>query len=119
MKQNELDKIYIKDLSLSCIIGCNEEERKEKHRLIVNIVCWVSLSKPGKTDDIADTVDYKNLYLAIVKAVENSSYYLIEALAEHIAKLCLKDLRVKKVKVTVEKPQALKLTTGAGVEIVR
>lgn len=113
------DTIIIKDLVLSCAIGYHDEERKEKQRVIITITLFTDLFKSGKTDMLSDSVNYKELYLAIVKDVEESSYHLLEALAEHIARRCLSDERVKKVEVAVEKPGALKLARSAKVVIVR
>jgi dihydroneopterin aldolase/D-erythro-7,8-dihydroneopterin triphosphate epimerase len=116
--ENE-DKILIKDLLLRCIIGTNESERKEKQDVIINVILWSDLTEATKTDDIHKTVDYKEITKDIIKLVENSAFFLVETLAEKIARLCLQNAKVNKVKVTVEKPGALRFARSVGVEIVR
>lgn len=115
-----MDKIHIRDILLRCIIGVNEEERLEKQDVVINVTLHADLSKAGKTDNFADTVDYKAVKTRIVRLVEGSNYYLVEALAEAIARECLDiDNRIEKVDVLVEKPAALRFARTVGVEITR
>ncbi len=113
------DKIIIKDLVLRCIIGVREEERREKQDVIINIVLWADLHKASLSDDFSDTIDYSAIKKQIVIMVENSHYFLVEALAEQIANICFKYQQVQRVDVTVEKPQALRYARSVGVEITR
>jgi dihydroneopterin aldolase/D-erythro-7,8-dihydroneopterin triphosphate epimerase len=118
-RNNILTKIFIKDLVVSCIIGASKLERQEKQPVLINVTLWTDAGKAGETDDLAETVNYKDIYLEIIKLVEHGSFQLLEKLAEEIAKICLGQLRVEKVEVRVEKPKALKFAASAGVEIIR
>jgi len=113
------DKIYIRDLSIRCIIGVNQEERTEKQDVIINVILFADTRKAGQTDDLDDSVDYKKVKKTILSLVENSEFLLIEKLAEEIAEVCLEDSKVQKVNVTVDKPGALRYTRSVAVEIVR
>lgn len=73
----------------------------------------------GQTDDIHDTVYYKRITKAIVTAIEPSSYRLIEKMAQAVADICLADPFVEKVKVTVDKPGALRFARSPAVSIYR
>lgn len=115
-----MDRIHIRDIALRCIIGINPEERREKQDVVIGITLYLDLSKPGRTDDFADTVDYAAIKKRIAALVEGSSYYLIEALAEAIAGACLdSDKRIQRIDVSVEKPGALRFARTVGVEISR
>jgi len=114
-----LDKIHVRDIGLSCIIGVNEEERSEKQDVVINVTLHGDLGAACKSDDFADTVDYKAVEQSIVALVEDSEFYLIEALAEAIAQACLGFDRVEQVDVLVEKPGALRFARTVGVEITR
>lgn len=114
-----MDRILIRDLSARCIIGVNAEERREKQDVLINLSIHVDLRKAGKTDRFEDTVDYRALKKRIFALVENSNCYLIEALAEAIAQMCLTDPSVFQAQVTVEKPSALRFARSVGVEIIR
>jgi len=113
------DKIYIRDLSIRCIIGVNEDERTEKQDVVINVILFTDTRKAGQTDALEDSVDYKKVKKAILSLVESSEFLLIEKLADEIAKVCLDDSKVQKVNVTVDKPGVLRYTRSVAVEIVR
>jgi dihydroneopterin aldolase/D-erythro-7,8-dihydroneopterin triphosphate epimerase len=113
------DKIYIRNLEIRCIIGVNQDERTEKQDVVINVILFTDTRKAGRTDDLADSVDYKRVKKAILSLVESSEFLLIEKLADEIAKVCLDDSKVQKVNVTVDKPGALRYTRSVAVEIVR
>ena len=119
MAEPPADRIYIRDLALRCIVGVNPEERAKVQDVVVNITLEADLSRAGSSDDLADTVDYKALKLAVVAEVEASSYFLVERLAERIAEICLSHERVEAARVLVEKPGALRFARTVGVEVVR
>ena len=112
------DRIYIRDLALRCVIGIFPEERREKQDIIINVVLEVDLA-PAASDQLADTVDYKALKKKILALVDTSAFNLIEALADRIAQLALKDKRVRRATVTVDKPGALRFARSVAVEISR
>jgi FolB domain-containing protein len=115
----EMDSIHIEDLHARCILGIGNEERREKQDVVINITLFADLSKAAQTDSIDDTIDYAALKKKILDSVEKSEYYLAEALAQHIANLCLDDPRVIEVKIKVEKPAALRFARSVAVEIFR
>ncbi len=116
---DELDRIHIRDLRARCIVGTNPDERVNKQDVVVNITLFADLRKAGQSDDIADTVDYKAVKKQVLATVEGSSFLLIERLAEAIAGVCLAQASVRRVRVLVEKPAALRFARTVGVEIVR
>ncbi len=113
------DTIFVRDLSLRCIIGINADERRERQDVVINIAMRCDLRKASETDDINDAVDYKVIKKKVIRVVENSSFFLIEKLAGEIADVCLSDPRVEEVKVTVDKPGALRFTRSVAVQLCR
>ncbi len=118
-KVTPLDKIHIRNLLVRCIIGIHDEERRDKQDVIINITLHVNLRKAGKTDNLEDSIDYVQIKKSILDLIEESSFFLVEKLAEEIANICLDTLQVQRVKVTVDKPGALRFASAAAVEIVR
>jgi len=114
-----LDKIFIRDLLLRCVIGINPEERLNKQDVLINLVLYVDLSKPAASDSIEDTVNYKTIKDGIIELVESSSFLLVERLVGRIAELCLEAPLVQAVRVSVEKPGALRFARSVGVELFR
>jgi len=114
-----MDRIFIRDLALRCIIGIFPEERREKQDIVINVAMGCDLRKAGRSDDLNDTVDYKAVKKAILKLVEGSNFLLIESLAEHIADIALGDHKVQQVVVMIDKPGALRFAKSSAVEITR
>ncbi len=113
------DRIFIRGLAIRCVIGVDEYERREKQDVLAHITLHVDLRQAGRTDALADSVDYSSLKKQILHATENSQFRLIEALAQSIADECLKQEQVECVRVVVEKPGALRFARTVGIEIVR
>lgn len=101
------------------MIGVNDWERTTAQEVMIHLDLEVDLHHAGKEDDIALTVDYKQIRDRIEAVVAQSRYYLIEALAERVAEVCLEDQRVKGVHVSLEKPGALSHVGTVGVKISR
>ena len=102
-----MDQIHIHNLKLSAVIGVYPHERKAPQAVIVDLALHTDLQVAGRSDQLADTIDYAALVARVRKAAAKSRYQLLEALAEHIADLCLRAPRIAAVDVTVAKPGAL------------
>jgi len=115
----EEDRIVIKDLLLRGIVGINDWEREKQQDILINITLYGDLRPASKSDDIADTINYRTVTKKIIEHVENSKPFTVEALASDIARICLSEARVKRARVRVEKPGALRFARSVGVEIDR
>jgi FolB domain-containing protein len=114
-----MDKIYIRDLKASTIIGTLPNERVECQEVILNIELACNLAKAGRTDALEDTIDYSAIRDAVLSYAEASSFKLLEALAEGVANICLAFAGVKSVKVAIDKPKALPSARSVAIEIER
>jgi FolB domain-containing protein len=114
-----MDKIIIRDLTARCIIGINPEERVEKQDITINLTIHADLGKACRSDDFQDTLDYKVLKKKILQCVEDSRFFLIEALAQAVAEICLEHPLAQAVDVRVDKPGALRFARSVAVEITR
>jgi dihydroneopterin aldolase/D-erythro-7,8-dihydroneopterin triphosphate epimerase len=113
------DLIEIHDLLLRTIIGVNPDERVNCQDVIVNVRLETDLAPAGRSDDLEDAVNYRTITKDIIDRVEASSFRLVERLAEEIAGVCLRDARVSRVTVSVQKPGALRFARSVGVTITR
>jgi 2-amino-4-hydroxy-6-hydroxymethyldihydropteridine diphosphokinase len=114
-----MDQIQIKDLLLRTIIGINDEERRNKQDVLINITLYADMRAAGVSDEIADAVNYRTITKQIIRLVEGSQFFLVEKMAAEIAAICLEDARVERATVRVEKPGALRFARSVGVEIER
>jgi FolB domain-containing protein len=114
-----MDKVFIKDLRVTGIIGIYDHERTTPQEMLINITMHTDIRKAAKSDNIADCVDYEKVANKVKSHAETSKRLTVEALSEDIAQLCLETPGVRRVNVRVEKTQAIAFTNSVGVEIER
>ena len=114
-----MDKIFLKNLRFSGILGVDPEERVHPQAILVSITVSTDISLTGLTDDISDAVNYADLANKVKDFVEKSHYFTIEALATNIAQLVLEHPGVSSVWIRVENPDAISFAESVGVEIQR
>jgi len=100
------DRITLHGMQFQGRHGVSAEERAEPQPIEVDIVVRLDLSLPGRTDELADTVNYSSLFELARGVVEERSFKLLEALATAIAEAVLTALPVRDVEVRVRKPKA-------------
>ncbi|OGO20881.1 MAG: dihydroneopterin aldolase [Chloroflexi bacterium RBG_16_48_8] len=113
------DRIHIKDLFLRGIIGINDWEREKRQDILINITLFGDLRPAGLSDQIEDCINYRTIAKKVIRYVEESDRFTVEALATDIARLCLEQEGVKRARVSLEKPGALRFARSVGVEIER
>ena len=113
------DQIEIKDLRLRTLIGVTEDERRDRQEVLINLALEMDTRAAGLSDNIDDTLNYRTLTKRLVALVEGGQFNLVEKLAEELAAVCLAEPRAQRVRVTVEKPGALRFARSVGVTIER
>jgi FolB domain-containing protein len=114
-----LDRININRLTARTYVGFNEWEKEKQQEVAVSVTLHADLSAACRSDDVADTVDYKQLKKQILSRVEGGRFLLIEKMAEDIALICLAHPLAVRVDVTVDKLSALRFARSVSVEITR
>jgi FolB domain-containing protein len=114
-----MDKVFIKDLLVRGIIGINDWEREKIQDMLINVTVFTDTGRAAETDDLADCVDYRSLAKKVQSHAESAARFTVEALANDLAKICLKEKGVQKVIIRVEKPGAVRFSKSVGVEIER
>jgi dihydroneopterin aldolase len=114
-----MDIIFISELKVKTKLGVPEWERMVPQTIILDIEIGYDLSKAGKSDAIADTIDYGQVVARIQTTLKEHSFQLVEALAEHVCQLILKEFGALGVKIKVAKPGILAGLKALGVVIER
>lgn len=109
--------LFIKNVTVSCIIGVNSDEREHEQEIRMQLFLWTDIAKASRSDNLEDALDYSTIYKEVVKRVEHSQFYLIERLAYEVATICLQHPLTLKAKVVIEKIGALKKAESAGIEL--
>jgi len=110
-------KVQITDLTLRTIIGTNDWERKTKQDILINVTLEYDSSKSRRSDNLKDAIDYKKLTKRIIRDVENSRFFLLEALAGFVLKIIMEEKRIKRAAVRIDKPQALRFAKSVSVTL--
>jgi len=114
-----MDRIFIKGLTIQTIIGIYDWERTTKQRVVLDLEMSADIAKAAETEDINSTLNYKSLSDELKNSIENSSFKLIETMAEHICAFIIEEFQVHWVRLTLHKPDALDGDTDVGVVIER
>ena len=118
-KAGTLDKISLEGVRCEAIVGVLPEERVRRRPIIIDIHCFTDVARASHTDDIVHTIDYAKVQDAVFRIVRNTSFHLIETLAEAIASSVLDFPGVLFVNVKLTKPKAIPDCDAVSVEIRR
>ena len=114
-----MDKVFIRNLEVESIIGIFQWEREVRQLISVDIEMDFDNSKAAKSDSIDDALNYKLVGKRVTAFIESSKFKLVEALAEKISEIILKEFPVDRVKVTLSKPGAMRGSKAVGISIER
>lgn len=119
------DKVVVKDLLISTILGVNPWERVDKQVVRVNLTAFSGLdrhhgrSPPSSVDVVTSPQNYRTIVRAISEHVEKTDYKTVESLALSIARVAIVQNRVPRIRVRVDKPSAIMFADAAGCEVER
>jgi len=113
------DIVFINGLAIDAIIGVYDWERTIKQRLVLDLEMCFDIQSAASSDDLKYALDYSAVSQRIISFVEASSYQLLEALAEEIAKIVMKEFTVSGLRLKLNKPGAVPEASGVGLLIVR
>ncbi|MDQ7843493.1 MAG: dihydroneopterin aldolase [Armatimonadota bacterium] len=98
------DRITLAGMRFFAYHGVLPEERRRGQEFLVDVEMAVDLRAAGRSDDPAQTVDYRRAYEAAKAVLEGPPRQLLETLAEEIAERLLALDRVEAVTVRLRKP---------------
>jgi dihydroneopterin aldolase len=113
------DRIFLRGLEIDCIIGFIEWERRIKQTVVIDLELPVDCRRAALTDEVAATVDYKKVSKRVITFVETSEFQLVETLAHKTAMLILEEFGVDWVRLSVNKPGAIRGSRDVGIALER
>ena len=116
------DRVFLEGVVLPARIGVTVAERAAAQDLRADIAVALSLAKPGRSDRLADTVNYALIRRDALRVASSRTWSLLEALATGIADTLLESFpRSKAVVVTLRKPRPpfMSGVEAGGVTLVR
>ena len=114
-----MDTIFLHELKVDTVIGIWDWERKIRQTVVIDLDMAADIRKAAKTDSVDDTLNYKLVSKRVQQFVADSSFQLVETLAERVAELIIGEFDVSWLRVKVNKPGAIRGARDVGVIIER
>ena len=111
--------VLIKDFLIKEIIGIHEHEKKNKQKIIFNIIIDVNQNTLPDESKLSSIVDYEIITNKLENLAKNKNYNFLESLAEDSFKEIFEDSKINSVKIKIEKPDAISNANSVGVEVYK
>jgi dihydroneopterin aldolase len=113
------DTIFLRGLAVECIIGFIDWERLVKQTVVIDLELPVDCRNASIRDEVEDTLDYKKVAKRVIAFVEASEFKLVETLAHRLALLILEEFDVAWIRLSVNKPGAIRGSRDVGMSVER
>ena len=110
-------RLFVRGLVLPCRIGVHRHERDSPQRVRLSVELDIDDVLAPRRDAIEEVVNYDDVVRGVRQMVRADHINLVESLAERILEFCLKDERVARARVTVEKLDVFGDDAVVGIEI--
>ena len=114
-----MDIIFLHDLRVDCVIGVWDWEREIRQTIIIDLDMGFDIRDAAASDDLADTLSYKDVAKRVTGFVEDSGFQLVEKLAEEVASILLSEFAISWCRVRINKRGAVRGAGDVGVVIER
>jgi 7,8-dihydroneopterin aldolase/epimerase/oxygenase len=117
--QHPTDTVFLRGLSIETTIGFFEWERLVKQTVVIDMEFPVDCERAARSDSVADTVDYKSIAKRTIGFVGEAQFMLVETLAHRLAMTLIAEFDLAWVKMSLNKPGAIRGSRDVGVTIER
>jgi len=111
--------VEVNGLETDCVLGVYPEERERARPVEMDVALEVRTAEAAREDDFAKALNYERVEADLRALAREGRFRLVETLAERAAALCLGYEGVRRVRVRVEKPGALRHAKTVAVEVER
>ena len=113
------DIIFLRGLEVECIIGFIDWERRVKQTVVIDLEMPVDCRIASVRDEVDDTLDYKKVAKRVIAFIEASEFKLVETAAHRLALTLLEEFGMEWVRLSINKPGAIRGSRDVGVSIER
>ena len=115
------DRIFVEGIKFHGFHGLTRLERQIGVRLSVDVTLDVDLERSGRSDRVADTIDYRKVHQRVVEIGRGPSHHLLESFALTVIDALLQEFHADKVTLRVRKetPVLDGIVDAVGVEMGR
>jgi dihydroneopterin aldolase len=114
------DVILLEGVEVPAALGVTDAERRLRRPVRLDLELGFDLSRAGRSDDLAETLDYGELYEVVAKVAGGREHRLVEALGERIVSALFEKFPIDSVRLTVRKSKPIAgVLDWAGIRITR
>jgi 7,8-dihydroneopterin aldolase/epimerase/oxygenase len=117
--QQSTDTVFLRGLAVETTIGFFEWERHVKQTVVLDMEFPVDCARAASSDAVQDTVDYKSIAKRTITYVSEAQFHLVETLAHKLAMTLLEEFDLAWIKLSLNKPGAIRGSRDVGVSIER
>lgn len=114
-----MDKIFLRELEVDTVIGIWEWERRIRQTVSIDLEMATDARAASAADDVARTLNYRDVAKRIIEFVSSSQFELVESLAEAVARIVVVEFGVPWARISVAKPGAIEGSRTVGITIER
>lgn len=115
------DHIFVEGIRFHGFHGLTRLERQVGIRLCVDVTLFFDLEKSGRSDRVADTIDYRKVHASVLEVGRARSHKLLESFALTLIDRLLDEFPAERISVRVHKetPVLDGIVGAVGVEMTR
>jgi dihydroneopterin aldolase len=111
------ETIHLDNLRVDCIVGVKPDERQSEQPLLISLAFAADFGPAAERDDLARTVDYSEVARETRSFVRAGRFLLLETLARRLALHLCERFSLRRITLSVRKPQAVPDSDGPAVSL--
>jgi len=114
------DSILLEGMQIPAALGVTAAERRMRRPVRIDLELELPLARAGRSDRIADTIDYGEVFRIVAEVAGGGEHRLVEALGERIAAALFARFPIRNILITIRKTSPLPGTVDhTGVRLSR
>lgn len=115
--RDQIAKIHIQDLRLRTFIGINEDEKKNRQDVVINIRIHYHAAKAVSFNEIDEALNYRTITKRVIRHVEENRFLLLERMTDEVLSLVMEHPEVMWADVQIDKPHALRFSDSVSIAL--
>ena len=116
-RRDQIAKIHIRDLRLRTYIGINDDEKKNKQDVVINIQIHYHAERAVSFNVINEALNYRTITKKVIRHVESNRFLLLERMTDEVLSLVMEYPEVMWADVIIDKPHALRFSDSVSIAL--
>ena len=116
-ERDQIAKIHIEDLRLRTFIGINDDEKKNRQDVVINIRIHYQAEEAVVFNTIEEALNYRTITKKVINHVEANQFLLLERMTDEVLSLVMASSEVMWAEVRIDKPNALRFSDSVSITL--